>query len=81
MTDPMTDKRQWLWPHIRARASDLRPSCRRCAYFDAAASRIEAALPGLSVLSSGYAAVRSDDGLCRLHERYVAATSACSAAR
>jgi hypothetical protein len=55
-------------------------NCRCCAHFDADAARIEAALPGLSALGSAYATVRSNDGLCRLHDRYVAATSACSAA-
>jgi hypothetical protein len=40
---------------------------------------IEAALPGLSSLSSAYAAVRSSDGICAVHERYVAASSICPA--
>jgi hypothetical protein len=54
-------------------------SCRRCRYFDAEPAHIEAALPGLAALSSAYASVRADDGLCRWHDRYVAATSVCSA--
>ena len=36
---------------------------------------IEKALPGCRSLSSAYAAVRSDDGLCAMHDRYVAASS------
>jgi hypothetical protein len=40
---------------------------------------VEAALPGLSSLSSAYAAVRCSDGICAVHQRYVAASSACSA--
>jgi hypothetical protein len=56
------------------------PSCLHCKYFDADPIHIEAALPGLSALSSAYAAVRSGDGLCRLHGRYVAASSGCSEA-
>jgi hypothetical protein len=54
-------------------------SCASCRYFSAAAPEIESQLPGLRVLSSAYAAVRSDDGLCRQHERYIAASSICDA--
>ena len=36
-------------------------------------------MPGLTSLSSAYAAVRSQDGICTLHQRYVAATSGCTA--
>ena len=39
---------------------------------------LEAALPGLSSLSSAYAAVRSDDGICAVHDRYVTASSLCA---
>jgi hypothetical protein len=38
---------------------------------------LEAALPGLSSLSSAYGAVRADDGLCRVHDRYLAASYRC----
>jgi hypothetical protein len=54
------------------------PSCLDCSEFNAAPLDIEAALPGLASLSSGYAAVRSNDGLCNLHQRYVAASSVCA---
>jgi hypothetical protein len=40
---------------------------------------LEAALPGLRTLSSAHAAVRSEDGLCGVHDRYVAADYGCSA--
>jgi hypothetical protein len=40
---------------------------------------VEAALPGLSSLSSAYAAVRCSDGICAVHERYIAASSICTA--
>jgi hypothetical protein len=52
-------------------------SCGDCRHFNGRPSDIEAAFPGLSSLSSAYAAVRSDDGLCAAHDRYVAATSSC----
>ena len=55
-----------------------RASCADCRHFNARPLDIEAALPGLSTLSSAYAAVRSDDGLCAVHDRYVAASSVCA---
>jgi hypothetical protein len=55
------------------------PSCRQCKHFQNDALHVEAALPGLSSLSSGFGAVRSDDGICAVHERYVAASSVCAA--
>jgi hypothetical protein len=52
--------------------------CRDCGYFQGGAAEIEAALPGLASLSSAYAAVRADDGLCGIHDRYVAGSSGCA---
>jgi hypothetical protein len=54
-------------------------SCATCRYFNGNAADIEAGLPGLSSLSSAYAAVRSGDGLCATHDRYVTGSSVCSA--
>jgi hypothetical protein len=53
------------------------PSCADCRHFNGRPGDIESALPGLSSLSSAYAAVRSEDGICAAHDRYVAATSIC----
>jgi hypothetical protein len=55
------------------------PSCAGCRFFSASAQDIESQLPGLRILSSAYAAVRSEDGLCRHHDRYIAAASICDA--
>jgi hypothetical protein len=54
-------------------------SCLVCRHFNNAPIELEAALPGLSSLSSAYAAVRGDDGLCAVHHRYVAASGVCAA--
>jgi hypothetical protein len=62
---------------IRADAP-LAAACDSCAHFDAAAEQIEAGLPGLRTLSSAFASVRVGDGLCRRHDRYVAASSVCA---
>jgi hypothetical protein len=57
------------------------PGCARCRFFDPGAGVIESELPGLRILSSAYGSVRSDDGLCRQHQRYVASSSICAAYR
>jgi hypothetical protein len=55
------------------------PSCHQCRHFQNGALEVEAALPGLSSLSSAFAAVRCSDGICAVHDRYVAASSVCPA--
>jgi hypothetical protein len=52
-------------------------SCLHCRHFEHSPAALEAALPGLSSLSSAYAAVRANDGLCGVHQRYVTAESTC----
>jgi hypothetical protein len=60
-------------------SSAASPSCLNCKNFKHAPADLEAALPGLSSLSSAYAAVRCDDGICAVHQRYVTASSVCPA--
>ena len=55
------------------------PACRACASFVDAPAELEAALPGLRSMGSAYAAVRGDDGLCRVHDRFVSARAYCDA--
>ena len=80
----------WPWPWRRkpreqpSRAPERPaqpPACRDCAFFRDDPAEIETALPGLSVFSSGSASVRSSDGLCLMHDRFVTAHSACPAFR
>lgn len=52
--------------------------CRGCRHFNAEPHALESAFKGLSTLSSAYAAVRAEDGICALHERYLAADSSCA---
>jgi hypothetical protein len=52
--------------------------CAGCRHFNGRPLDIEAALPGLSSLGSAYSAVRSQDGICGVHDRYVAASSFCA---
>jgi uncharacterized membrane protein YadS len=54
-------------------------ACAACGHFNNHPADLESQLPALRTLSSAYAAVRSSDGVCALHQRYVAASSACGA--
>jgi hypothetical protein len=53
-------------------------SCGSCRYFCQAPHEIESQLPGMRSLGSGHASVRASDGICRRHDRYLAATSRCA---
>jgi hypothetical protein len=53
--------------------------CAHCVHFERDPLAIENAVPGLNVMSSGFASVRSDDGLCNFHDRHVAARATCAA--
>ncbi|HEX3897193.1 MAG TPA: hypothetical protein VHW73_13365 [Rudaea sp.] len=52
--------------------------CERCVHFERDPLAIERAVPGLNVMSSGFASVRADDGLCRHHDRHVSARATCA---
>jgi len=62
----------------RAGGSRQAVSCADCRHFNGQPADIEAAFPGLASLSSAYAAVRSQDGVCAVHDRYVSASSVCA---
>lgn len=53
------------------------PSCQDCAYFQNDPSHIEAAYPGLTTMSSGFASVRDRDGLCNYNQIYLSARDSC----
>jgi hypothetical protein len=53
-------------------------TCGHCRHFDGEAAAFERALPGIRALSSALAAVRGDDGRCRLHDRIVRPMAACA---
>jgi len=52
-------------------------SCGQCNHFKNDPAFIEAVYPGLTAMSSGYASVRNQDGLCSRHEIYLAASDSC----
>jgi hypothetical protein len=58
--------------------TQLRPFCAQCTSFCGDANDLEELLHGLTSLSSGYGSVRSDDGICMRHDRFVGARSWCA---
>jgi hypothetical protein len=54
------------------------PYCRDCAHFRNDPAYLERVFPGLTSLSSGYASVRAEDGLCLRHDRYLGARCWCA---
>ena len=59
-------------------ANEQRPQCHACNHFRNDAKYLETVFKGLTSLSSGYGSVRSDDGICLRHDRYLSARSSCS---
>lgn len=52
-------------------------TCGACRHFEARAEVLERLLPGTAVFSSGYGAVRADDGICAPRQRHLTATHHC----
>jgi len=65
------------WFQRAAKAAPQRASCRGCAHFLNDPLEMERLLPGLASFCSGSASVRADDGVCRLHDRYLRASDHC----
>jgi hypothetical protein len=53
------------------------PICQKCVYFQSDPATIEAAYPGLTIMSSGFASVRYQDGLCNYNQLYLSARDSC----
>jgi hypothetical protein len=53
-------------------------NCVNCKHFNADPLDVEAATPGLNTMSSGFASVRSGDGLCEVHQRHVPSHATCA---
>lgn len=53
-------------------------TCQHCIYFKNDPAFIEAAYPGLTVMSSGFASVRDRDGICSYNQIYLSAGDSCS---
>ena len=58
--------------------SNSGPICQHCKYFQNDPALIEKEYPGLTVMSSGFASVRDQDGLCNYNQIYLSARDSCS---
>ncbi len=56
----------------------MEKQCHDCRFFDNDPARLEAAVPGLNALSSAYASVRADAGLCSRHELFLSPWKCCA---
>ncbi|MGA7594070.1 MAG: hypothetical protein WCA64_02640 [Gallionella sp.] len=57
--------------------SGVAESCFGCKYFSNSPEFMERTYPGIKTMSSGYASVRKDDGICSLHDLYLSASAYC----
>jgi hypothetical protein len=55
-----------------------RAMCGSCKHFRNDAAYLESVFKGLTSMSSAYASVRADDGICGLHDRYLSARASCA---
>jgi hypothetical protein len=51
--------------------------CQHCVHFENNPALIEAAYPGLKIMSSGFASVRDQDGFCNYNQLYLSARDSC----
>jgi hypothetical protein len=52
-------------------------TCQKCIHFQNHPTIIEKTYLGLTIMSSGFASVRDDDGICNLHQLYLSARDSC----
>ena len=61
----------------RPAGPDTCRTCRTCRHFRNAAAFLEGQVAGLTSMSSAYADVRQDDGICLRHDIHLRATASC----
>jgi hypothetical protein len=66
-----------IFKSIQFANSGSGPVCQNCVHFQNDPALIEKAYPGLTVMSSGYASVRDQDGLCNYNQLYLSARDSC----
>ena len=52
-------------------------TCIDCKHFRNSPKYLESVFKGMSTLSSGYASIRKDDGICLIHDEYLGAEDWC----
>ncbi|MGB6063283.1 MAG: hypothetical protein WBG50_00640 [Desulfomonilaceae bacterium] len=57
--------------------TEQKPQCIQCRHFRNSPEFLESVFKGLTTLSSGYASITCEDGICLLTDRYLAANRSC----
>jgi hypothetical protein len=57
--------------------NQISAECGNCIHFQNNPAILEKTLPGLTSLSSGFASVRAQDGLCDHHDLYLSGGDSC----
>jgi hypothetical protein len=52
--------------------------CATCTHFCNEPAYLEKAMPGMASMSPAHALVRTEDGICSRHDRYLSARSSCT---
>jgi hypothetical protein len=63
---------------MRDDGQKIQARCGHCRFFRNDAAYLESVFSGLTSLSSGFGSVRSDDGICTRHGRYLRAQASCA---
>jgi hypothetical protein len=63
---------------MSGRAPSLQGRCGSCVFFRNDPAYLESVFKGLTTMSSGYASVVADDGVCRRHDRYLGSRASCA---
>ena len=61
----------------KIKTDPIAATCAACIYFENDPSAIENAFPGLVSMSSAFASVKAQDGICRRHEVYLSSRDNC----
>jgi hypothetical protein len=64
-----------IFDYIQLKSSES--VCQNCAHFQNDPAIIEKTYPGLAIMSSGFASVRDQDGICNFNQLYLSARDSC----
>ena len=55
----------------------MKGTCRACVHFRNDPAYLESVFQGMNVMSSAWASVVAEDGICLRHDRYLSADATC----
>ena len=55
----------------------MKATCRACTHFRNDPAYLESIFQGLNIMSSAWASVVAEDGVCLRHDRYLSAEASC----